>query len=803
MLVRPGAQPGDPGVVTTFASGLRNPHDVVFHNINGTTYVYVAESHQINRYIYNFGDTTAHDREIIITGLPDASSPELGGSYGHQLKNIALDSNHKLYLSIASVSNASPSDAFSDPVRCAIYLYDADGTNRRLYARGLRNAEGLAMLPNTNELWVVVNNRDNIAYPFHNDWNGDGSDDYGKVMSSYVDNHPPEEFTRVRDGGNYGWPFANPNPDTASGYNNMPFDLDVQNNADGRYGTADSFDRITKGIQAHSAPLGISFLQNTAFPELYRNGVVVGLHGSWNRTVRTGYKIAYFPWDSNSQVPGDQIDLVTGWLSGGSVWGRPVDAIADLQGNLLISDDSSGTIYKLTYKPTTPPPPAQRVDNFVLYNADTDQPVAGYDPMPANATINFAAIGTKNLSIRAKTSPSPVGSVRFDYDGDVGYHVDNTAPYCIAGSSGGVCHPWTPALGNHTLKATPFTASGAGGTAGTPRSIAFTVQDGTGGGGTGSGLTAQYFDNVNFTALKATRVDATINFDWGSSVPSGSGLTSADTFAVRWTGFVQPQYTGAYTFYTTSDDGVRLWVNGQQLVNNWTNHSATENSGTVTLTAGQKYDVRLEYYDNTGGAVAKLSWSHASQAKQIVPASRLFPATFVGQDVGSVGIAGATAAVNGQYTVNGSGADIWNTADAFHFAHRTLSGDGEIAARVTAVGNTDGWAKAGVMIRESTAPGARHALVALTPGNGVVFQRRSTASGSSNSTSGGSATAPVWVRLVRSGSTLTAYRSADGNTWSTIGSQTISLPNSVLIGLAVTSHNNGSLSTARFDNIRY
>ncbi|HVG38515.1 MAG TPA: hypothetical protein VM870_04460, partial [Pyrinomonadaceae bacterium] len=342
-LVRPNATQGADPTVTTFVSNLRNPHDIVFHAINGTTYVYISESHQINRYTYANGDTTARNRQIVISGLPDASSPELGGAYGHQLKNIALDANHKLYLSIASASNASPSDATSDPVRCAIYQYDADGSNRRLFARGLRNAEGLAVLPGTNDLWVAVNNRDNIAYPFHNDWDGDGADDYGRVMQSYVDNHPPEEFTRVRDGGNYGWPFANPNPDTASGLDNMPFDLDVQNNADGSRGAADSFDRISKGIQAHSAPLGVSFLQGTNFPALYRDGAVIALHGSWNRSTKTGYKVIYFPW--NVVAPGNQLDLVTGWVSGGNSWGRPVDAVVDLQGNLLISDDSSGTIY--------------------------------------------------------------------------------------------------------------------------------------------------------------------------------------------------------------------------------------------------------------------------------------------------------------------------------------------------------------------------------------------------------------------------------------------------------------------------
>ncbi|MCM3873211.1 MAG: PA14 domain-containing protein [Pyrinomonadaceae bacterium] len=143
----------------------------------------------------------------------------------------------------------------------------------------------------------------------------------------------------------------------------------------------------------------------------------------------------------------------------------------------------------------------------------------------------------------------------------------------------------------------------------------------------GTGLRGQYYDNSNLTNLVLTRTDATVNFNWGSGSPAAS--IGANTFSVRWTGQVQAQFSQTYTFYTTSDDGVRLWVNGVQIINNWTNHSATENSGTRALLANQKYDIVMEYYDNTGSAVATLSWSSASQAKQIIPQSQLFPAVTV------------------------------------------------------------------------------------------------------------------------------------------------------------------------------
>ncbi|MEA2707532.1 MAG: hypothetical protein QOF78_133 [Phycisphaerales bacterium] len=136
-----------------------------------------------------------------------------------------------------------------------------------------------------------------------------------------------------------------------------------------------------------------------------------------------------------------------------------------------------------------------------------------------------------------------------------------------------------------------------------------------------AGLTAQYFDSVAFTDLKLTRTDATVDFTWPVAPDASMG---ADFFSVRWRGQVQPQYSQEYTFYVSSDDGARLWVDGRLLVDNWVNQSPTEKSAKLTLEAGKKYDIRLDYYEWNLGAQAKLSWSSASQAKQIIPSSRLF-----------------------------------------------------------------------------------------------------------------------------------------------------------------------------------
>jgi len=141
----------------------------------------------------------------------------------------------------------------------------------------------------------------------------------------------------------------------------------------------------------------------------------------------------------------------------------------------------------------------------------------------------------------------------------------------------------------------------------------------------GTGLQATYFSNMDLTGTELTRTDGQVNFNWGSGAPDPS--IDPNTFSVRWTGQVKADYTETYTFYTRSDDGVRLWVNGTQLINNWTNHAATENTGTISLVAGTKYDIVMEYYENTNAAVAELRWSSASTPKAFIPQTNLYPPT--------------------------------------------------------------------------------------------------------------------------------------------------------------------------------
>ena len=179
------------------------------------------------------------------------------------------------------------------------------------------------------------------------------------------------------------------------------------------------------------------------------------------------------------------------------------------------------------------------------------------------------------------------------------------------------------------------------------------------------------------------------------------------------------------------------------------------------------------------------------------------PSGWTAADIGTTGLAGSASESAGTWSVSGSGTDIWDTADAFQFASQTLTGDGEIRARVTSQTNTDPWAKAGVMIRDGSGAGAVNALVAITPSNGFTFQWRSTAAGTSSATAGPALnSAPDnWVRLTRSGTLVTAYVSANGTAWTQVGTTTLGLASNVSIGLAVTSHNNAALGTATFDNV--
>jgi hypothetical protein len=174
------------------------------------------------------------------------------------------------------------------------------------------------------------------------------------------------------------------------------------------------------------------------------------------------------------------------------------------------------------------------------------------------------------------------------------------------------------------------------------------------------------------------------------------------------------------------------------------------------------------------------------------------PTGWNSQDIGSVGANGAASGTFSSMSAKGAGADIWGTADAFRFVYTTLTGDGSVITQVTSAQYVNAWTKAGVMMRETLAPGSRHASMFVSPGKGLAFQRRLAANYDSTNTSGGEGTAPYFVKIKRAGNTFFAYRSLDGSNWTLVGSETIPMASSIYVGVAVGSHAYGALATATF-----
>jgi regulation of enolase protein 1 (concanavalin A-like superfamily) len=177
------------------------------------------------------------------------------------------------------------------------------------------------------------------------------------------------------------------------------------------------------------------------------------------------------------------------------------------------------------------------------------------------------------------------------------------------------------------------------------------------------------------------------------------------------------------------------------------------------------------------------------------------PAPWSQSDIGSVGKPGSGTLSSGTFSVTGSGADIWSTADAFHYVYQKWTGNGSIIAKVNSVQNTDPWAKSGVMFRETLNANSSHAMMVVSAGAGTAFQRRQSTGAYSVHTAGGNYAAPYWVKLSRNGNTFTAYVSANGTSWTQVGTDTISMASTIYVGIPMTSHNNTSLSTAAVSNV--
>jgi glucose/arabinose dehydrogenase len=331
----------------TLVSGLNQPHGLAF---TGST-LYLAESDQVDSFTYRAGAVSG--KRVVIDGLPDAKSPELGGAYAHALKSVAVGTDGAIYVSIGSTGNVSAGDRDANPQRAAILRAAAGGGTPTVFARGVRNGTGLAVDPD-GAVWTAVNNRDNVEYPDDGDYDGDGTGDRGRVLQAYVNDHPLEPLARLEQGRDLGWPYCNPDPDLRPGerdsplsYTRRPFVRDVRNNADGTKLDCAALPPVEQGMGAHSAPLGLSFATSPGLAGAYGPGALVGIHGSWNRNPPRPPEVSFFAWRDGTLGP--QQTLLTGFQGNdGSRWGRPVMAVQGPDRALYVSDDLAGAVYRIT-----------------------------------------------------------------------------------------------------------------------------------------------------------------------------------------------------------------------------------------------------------------------------------------------------------------------------------------------------------------------------------------------------------------------------------------------------------------------
>ena len=203
----------------------------------------------------------------------------------------------------------------------------------------------------------------------------------------------------------------------------------------------------------------------------------------------------------------------------------------------------------------------------------------------------------------------------------------------------------------------------------------------------------------------------------------------------------------------------------------------------------------------TSGTVVVTVGGVASNGVTFAVTSSGLPAPWSSQDVGNPALAGQASHASGTFSVSGAGTDIWYSSDQFRFVYQPLNGDGQIVARVASLQNVDQWTKVGVMIRQDLAADAPNAMAEVTAANGMVFQSRATRGGASTSVKGLAGAAPQWVRVVRSGNTFSGYFSANGTTWTLIGTSTVTMPAQAYVGLAVTSHNPSATAAASFTDV--
>jgi len=342
-----GLRPDGAGTATaaTLLSGLTYPQGMAFAKLNGTWVLYVAESDQIDRYPWRAGRISG-PRTVIAPRLPDLDP---NGDDVHRAKDVTVTADGTVYFNVGSSSNANPDDRTMSPQRAVIMSVSPTGTDLRVVERGVRNGEGLAVAPD-GTVWTAVNERDNIPYPSHRHY-ATYSDAFGQVIQGYVNNHPPDEVVPVTAGRDLGWPYCNPDQDDshpAGSLANVPLVPDAVTNPGGKELNCAALPPIEVGLPAHSAPLGMTFLEGSRIPAPWSGGAVIATHGSWNRQPPQPPAVLWLRWNAAKGTLVPAATLVGGFENPDhTFWGRPVDAVPGPDGALYVSDDTAGAIYRL------------------------------------------------------------------------------------------------------------------------------------------------------------------------------------------------------------------------------------------------------------------------------------------------------------------------------------------------------------------------------------------------------------------------------------------------------------------------
>jgi glucose/arabinose dehydrogenase len=293
-----------------FASGLRLPFGIAFYPRGpNPKYVYIADTNEVVRYPYENGDLKARGpQEVIVPNLPAGPN--------HFARGIAFSRDDKqMFISVGSHNNVTDIDKDNSEFhRADVLVANPDGSDLKVYATGIRNGSGLTVNPQTGEVWTSVNERDEIG-----------------------DNLPPDYITHVQEGGFYGWPWY-----YIGGHHDPRFP--------GRH--PELQDKVIVPdilLEPHDASLGITFYEAKQFPKKYRGQLFAAEHGSWNRSVRTGYEVIMGIM-KNGHATGAYEDFLTGFvLPDGSCWGRPVGVAVAQDGSLMVTDDGSNSIWRVSY----------------------------------------------------------------------------------------------------------------------------------------------------------------------------------------------------------------------------------------------------------------------------------------------------------------------------------------------------------------------------------------------------------------------------------------------------------------------